>query len=127
MKLGEVAAGARRERDEVAKGVQVAEKEIGEWKAAAEMSLVEAAPEAEEARAKERRAVEEMTIMSLARNVRLSVEAFDSLRRRAEAAKRGAEFKEAESTASANATNARKVEAEAKREANLKAIEEIKI
>ena len=29
LKLGKVAEGARRERDEVAKGVQVAEKEIG--------------------------------------------------------------------------------------------------
>lgn len=129
---------ARQEAEEVNKNAEELKQEAENAKLLAaqlEKKLELALKDGEAAKAAEKKVYDEMTIVSEGKNledhnsnnkIKISLEEFESLKKKTEEYQNMAKTKEADAIAQVEAINARKDEAERKLEANLKAIEEIR-
>lgn len=130
--LLEETGSARQEEEETKKNAIKMKQEAEEFRVVAEeakkkleLTLVQA----EEAKAAEQKALDEVKVSNAENKVKmkLSVEEFQSLTGKVQESQNRAETKEAENEALLGEINARKMEAEKRLDANLKAIEEIKV
>lgn len=130
--LLEETESARREEEEMKRNAIKMKQEADKLKVVAkeaekklELTLVEA----EEVKAAEQKALDKVKVSNAenAVKMKLSVEAFQSLTRKVQECQNMVEVNEAENEALVEQINARKFEADRQLEANLKAIEEIKV